>query len=53
VGPHGTLPVSRVMPEFEFIQTSLNDFKPFEINSNFFQSKHDLAELKKLNKIRF
>jgi hypothetical protein len=36
MGPHGTVPVGGVKPEFEFIQMSLNDFKPFEINSNLF-----------------
>jgi hypothetical protein len=48
VGPPDTVPVNRVKPEFEFIQTSLNDFKPFQINSNMVQSKQDLAEFEKL-----
>jgi hypothetical protein len=34
-----------VKPKFESIQTSLNDFKPYQINSNFFLSKQDLPEL--------
>jgi hypothetical protein len=47
VGPHGTVLVGGVKPDFEFIQMSLNDFKPFQINSNFFRSKQGLPELKK------
>jgi hypothetical protein len=43
VGPHGKVPVDGVKPEFEFIQTSLNDFNPFQINSNLFQSKQGLT----------
>jgi hypothetical protein len=33
--------------EFESIQMSLKDFKPFQINSNLFQFNQDLPEIKK------
>jgi hypothetical protein len=36
-----------IQSKFESIQMSLNDFKPFQINSNFFRSKQDLPELEK------
>jgi hypothetical protein len=47
VGPHHN-PDRWIQSEFESIQMSLNDFKPFQINSNLFRSKQDLPELKKI-----
>jgi hypothetical protein len=45
VGPWHS-PGRWIQSEFESVQMSLNDFKPFQINSKLFRSKQDIPELK-------